>query len=172
MKKYRKALVVGSFDLTHAGHFHLFECAAVYADEVHVGVASDALVREFKGEDRPIYPIEQRIWIIERCKHVTKAYTYGTAPDATKEWNHSAQISLVNTIKPDVFVEGEDKQGEVLHGWLESQGIKRISTPRLSPEITTTHFVNKIRNTPEAKVDAMLKARGDVSSYYYPDARP
>ena len=169
MKKYRKALVVGSFDLTHAGHFHLFECAAELADEVHVGVASDALVRAFKGADRPFYPIAQRIWIIERCRDVTEVHIYGSL-HSTVDDNSGEQILLVNRIKPDVFVEGEDKKGAVLSGWLESRGIERISTPRLSPEITTSHYVKKIRATQpkEPDINAMLQARRDVSPYYYP----
>lgn len=164
-----KALVIGSFDLTHAGHFHLFTCAAEVADEVHVGVAHDSLVRAFKGNDRPIYPIDQRLFIISRCKHVTDVHIYGDA-SSMKADNDTAQKQLIKMLQPDFFVEGEDKKGSVLRGWLEAEGIQRISTPRLSTEITTSHFIKKIRASAEScyGFKDFAQARRDVSPYYYP----
>ena len=105
-----KALVIGSFDLTHAGHFHLFELAAGYADEVHVGVAHDSLVRAFKGRDRPIYPIEQRVWILERCSYVDHVHIYGNA-NSKKSDNDSEQKILIEKVQPQLFVEGEIRKG-------------------------------------------------------------
>ena len=163
-----KALVLGSFDLTHAGHFHLFECAAEIADEVHVGVASDALVRAFKGEDRPIYPLTQRLWIIERCRDVHAVHIYGDE-DSMKSHNDVAQKQLVELVKPDFFVEGEDKKGSDLRGWIEAKGIQRISTPRLGKEVTTSHFIHKIRGSSDPTgFQAFAQARRDASHYYYP----
>ena len=160
-----KALVIGSFDLTHAGHFHLFELAAGYADEVHVGVAHDALVRAFKGADRPIYPIEQRVWILERCSYVDHVHIYGNA-QSTKSDNDTEQKILVEKIEPHLFVEGEDKQGSVLRGYLEKKGIERISTPRLGIEVTTSHFIKKIRQQPHPEASAQDVR--DVSRFYDP----
>ena len=158
-----RALVFGTFDLTHAGHFHLFECASKYADEVHVGVAHDSLVRAFKGADRPIYLLDQRLWIIERCRDVYAVHVYGD-PDSQKSDNATVQKSLVEKVNPQFFIEGEDKKGSDLRDWIEAKGIKRISTPRLSTEITTAHFIHKIR---QGAMTAPLEARRDVAPYYY-----
>ena len=160
-----KALVIGSFDLTHAGHFHLFELAAGYADEVHVGVAHDSLVRAFKGRDRPIYPIEQRVWMIERCRHVDHVHIYGNA-NSKKSDNDAEQKILVEKIEPQLFVEGEDKQGADLRGYLEKKGIERVSTPRLGYDVTTSHFIAKIRQ--QKPRGSFLQGVRDVSRYYYP----
>lgn len=164
----KKALVLGSFDLTHAGHFHLFESASKLADEVHVGIAHDSLVRAFKGDDRPIYSVGERRYMIRMCKYVTHVYIYGD-PSSTKDMNDHEQQLIVLKVKPDIFVQGVDKQDAPdLPGWLEDQGIQRVSTPRLSPEITTSHFIRKIREVEPKGFEAFAKARGDVSQYYYP----
>ena len=160
-----KALVIGSFDLTHAGHFHLFELAAGYADEVHVGVAHDSLVRAFKGRDRPIYPIEQRVWILERCSYVDHVYIYGNA-QSKKSDNDAEQKILIEKVQPHLFVEGEDKKGSVLRGYLEKKGIERVSTPRLGEDVTTSHFLKKIRQQPHPGASAQDVR--DVSRYYDP----
>ena len=164
-----RALVLGCFDLTHAGHFHLFECAKKIADEVHVGVASDSLVRAFKGEDRPIYSLRERMWIIQRCRDVDFVHDYGIE-DSTKADNENCQKLLVDQVNPMFFVEGADKKGVVLKGYLERRGILRVETPRLSEEVTTGYYIKKIRESTPKKMglEGLARARGDVSPYYYP----
>ena len=41
MKKYRRAITYGTFDLFHIGHLRLLERIAMLADEVIVAVSSD-----------------------------------------------------------------------------------------------------------------------------------
>lgn len=140
-----KVLVLGTFDLVHAGHIHLFQLAAGYG-ELHVGVAHDALVREFKGVDRPIFPMSQRIYIIKACRYVSKVHVYGNPETSRCMDNEDAQKQLVERLEPDIFVQGADKdKNPDLWGYLEKKGIQRISTPRLDAKfITTTHYIQRI----------------------------
>ena len=41
MKKYKRAITYGTFDLFHVGHLRLLKRVAVLADELYVAVSSD-----------------------------------------------------------------------------------------------------------------------------------
>lgn len=94
----RTVLVTGCFDLFHYGHLKFVEAAATYGDRLVVGIAEDDTVRRVKGENRPIYPLEHRIALMEACRFV----------DAVEIFSLESQLDLVAQVKPDVCVEGVD----------------------------------------------------------------
>lgn len=159
----KTGLVLGCFDLLHAGHFDHFRLAKAHCDKLIVGVAHDKLVRAFKGPGRPIFPVCQRVFMISQNQHVDEAVIYGDRNSA-RETNVAAQIALVESVKPDIFCEGEDRKGEVLKGYLEEKGIERLTFPRLSPgTISTTYFIEKIKG--KQPDSAVVR---DVEPYYFP----
>ena len=140
----KKVLVLGTFDLVHAGHIHLFDLASRHG-QLHVGIAHDGLVRAFKGADRPIYNMVCREYIVRACRFVHETHIYGNE-SSTRENNAPEQIKLVQAIQPDIFVQGEDKdKNPDLSPFLEDWGIPRISTPRIDIEnVSTTAYLTKI----------------------------
>ena len=52
----------GSFDLLHAGHMRSLWWSVLLGDLLIVGVNSDASVRAYKGEDRPIIHQDERAY--------------------------------------------------------------------------------------------------------------
>ena len=50
----------GCFDLLHAGHVHILEEARAQGDVLIVGLNSDASVKAYKGNTRPIVPEAER----------------------------------------------------------------------------------------------------------------
>jgi len=62
----------GVFDLFHIGHLNLIRNASALCDRLIVGVSTDALRSESKGE-YPIIPFDDRIEIIRNIKGVDLA---------------------------------------------------------------------------------------------------
>lgn len=95
----KKVFVSGCFDLLHSGHVRFLEEAASYG-EVHVGIGSDATVKELKGR-YPVNSQAERKYLIESLRHVTKCYISSGSGmmDFLTELAHVA---------PDYFIVNED----------------------------------------------------------------
>ena len=70
MSKIR-GYTTGVFDLFHIGHLNIIEQAKTQCDELIVGVSTDELVKEYKGE-KPIIPLKERMRIISALSDVDK----------------------------------------------------------------------------------------------------
>ena len=167
-------LTLGCFDLMHAGHVDLFKKAKALGDCLVVAIASDALVRAFKGPDRPIFPLNQRMVLVGSCRFVDHITVYGTE-HSTRETNADDQKEVFRVYDPDIFVEGEGSH--VLPDWIEERGIERVRTSRLSAvEICTSHYIEKIeknvRGEYAERVEAtqkFLEQSGcETDKYYFP----
>ena len=150
----KRVLVMGTFDLTHAGHFDLFRQAKALGDHLTVGVAHDKLNRVFKGEGHPIYPIAVRHLIIEDNKNVDAVEIYGAnCPESASvedviACNRAEQIRLIEAVEPAIFAQGIDNAPPILDGYIEQKGIDRVYLHRLSSEISTSYYIEKIRGLP------------------------
>jgi len=98
--KARKAIVTGCFDYLHSGHVRFFEEAAQWG-ALYAVVGNDANVRLLKGEGHPLYPQEQRRYLVSAIRHVRAALvsTGSGWMDAEPE---------IAWLKPDVYVVNED----------------------------------------------------------------
>ena len=121
MKKYKRAITYGTFDLFHVGHLELLKRIKALADEVYVGVSTD----EFNGEKgkRCIIPFEDRKSIIESIKYVDKSF-----PEFS--WDQKAKD--IDNFEIDLFVMGDDWRGkfDFLRSYCEVKYLKR--TPAIS----------------------------------------
>ena len=131
----KTVLVTGCFDLFHYGHLKFLEASAAYGDRLIVGVAEDDTVRRVKGENRPIYPLEHRIALLEACRHV----------DEVEVFSLESQLDLVEKISPDVCVEGADGNAR-LREILEELGVNTPVQTVYTDYIHTTDIVKKILN--------------------------
>ncbi|WP_298771068.1 adenylyltransferase/cytidyltransferase family protein [uncultured Fibrobacter sp.] len=101
MKKYKRAITYGTFDLFHIGHLRLLKRIADLADELYVAVSSDEF-NAIKGKTCVI-PFEERAEIIDALGCVTRVI---------REDNWEQKVSDVLDNHCDLFVMGDDWKGK------------------------------------------------------------
>lgn len=100
LRASKKTLVLtnGCFDLLHAGHVYALQEAAQQADVLWVGINSDNGVRQLKGNNRPIYPQEARIYLLNALECVQGLFVFDGCDLADE----------ITQIQPDVYVKSGD----------------------------------------------------------------
>jgi D-beta-D-heptose 7-phosphate kinase/D-beta-D-heptose 1-phosphate adenosyltransferase len=125
----------GCFDIMHVGHVRYLADAGSQGDLLIVGLNSDASVRIIKGDKRPIVRQNHRAEVLASLGCVDFIVIFDE-PDPLK---------LIQTLKPDVLVKGEDWTEDAIVGAesVKSQGgkIVRIS---FVEESSTTAIIEKI----------------------------
>lgn len=157
-----KLLTCGCFDLLHYGHIKFFQSASRFGDVV-VAVGDDDLVKRLKGEDRPIFTLEQRTAMLRACRYVSEVIPHGFNENMSDEFQR-----LVDAVKPDAFVQGR------LHGKGHAQ-IREVMIVNEIPIITvnsvtihTSNIVKKIRDVGTGLVSALNeKATTGNPPYYF-----
>ena len=126
----------GCFDILHVGHVRYLADARSEGDLLVVGLNSDASVRIIKGDKRPIVCQNHRAEVLASLGCVDFIIIFDE-PDPLK---------LIQNLKPDVLVKGEDWTEDAIVGaeFVKSQGgkIVRIS---FVEELSTTAIIEKIR---------------------------
>ncbi len=129
------AFTNGVFDIIHQGHLASLEQAASFADKLIVGVNSDQSARSLnKGTGRPFCAQTNRALLIAGF----------AAVDAVVIFEESTPYELLKQIKPDVLVKGADYKLEEIVG---REFAKRVERIQLSPGLSTTKLVQKIRDS-------------------------
>jgi D-beta-D-heptose 7-phosphate kinase/D-beta-D-heptose 1-phosphate adenosyltransferase len=94
-------LTSGSFDLIHFHHVLYFTRCSRYCDVLIVGVDSDELVRERKGEGRPVIYDSRRVVMVDAIRYVSFAFILNSVND----FGEIAQITAPDVIfKSDAFL--------------------------------------------------------------------
>jgi glycerol-3-phosphate cytidylyltransferase len=110
MKKNSKAKTVGftcgAFDLTHAGHYLMFEECRKKCDLLIVGLQSDPSI-DRKHKNKPIQSLKERKIQLRACKYIDKIIHYKTEKDLLK---------LLVKLQPDIRFVGADWQGKYFTG--------------------------------------------------------
>ncbi|MCP5105158.1 MAG: adenylyltransferase/cytidyltransferase family protein [bacterium] len=89
----------GVFDLIHAGHIELLEFSKNSGDYLILGINDDASVKRFKGEKRPVYPLAERMEILEAIMYV----------DFIIPFSQDTPLELIRALhRVDVLVKGGD----------------------------------------------------------------
>ncbi len=101
MKKYKRAITYGTYDLFHVGHLRLFKRIADMAEELYVAVSSDEF-NAIKGK-KCVIPFEERLEIIDSLDCVTKVL---------REDNWEQKIPDIQRYGCDLFVMGSDWEGK------------------------------------------------------------
>lgn len=131
------AFTNGCFDLLHVGHIATFAFCKRHADIVVVGVNGDDSVRRLdKGADRPVVAEADRARVIAALADVDYVVIFD---DATP-------LALIEAIRPDVLVKGQDWQGKEVVGSeiVEKRGGQVLFVP-LEQGRSTTNIVERIR---------------------------
>lgn len=69
-KDKKIVLVSGCYDLLHIGHVKFLNCCKKEGDILVVGVNSDEIIRNSKGDMRPIIPENDRAFLVSNLKCV------------------------------------------------------------------------------------------------------
>ena len=119
----------GCFDLLHKGHVALLEAATREGDLLIVGLNSDDSVRRLKGEGRPVQLQAERAEALQKVEAV----------DVVTIFSEDTPLKLIENIKPDVLVKGEDYSSEEIVGAdiVLSRGGEVVRVPLLDGVCTT-----------------------------------
>lgn len=138
LRQQGKTMVLtnGCFDLLHGGHIHLFKQAKKLGDFLIVAVNDDASIQRLKGSNRPIFPLEERLEVLEAIEYID--YILSFSQDTPRE--------LISALLPDVLVKGGDWSPDEVVGREEVEGAggKVVLIPYL-PGYSSTDIIDKIR---------------------------
>lgn len=132
----------GAFDIIHSQHVHFLKMAKRECDVLIVGINSDKSVKEYKGEERPILPEQDRLSIIAAIQYVDYVFLFD-------EPDNSVNLPL---LRPDLFIKGGDYYFHKIHDnvkLVEEPIIKELNTDIIlvptDINISTTNFIEKIK---------------------------
>jgi len=125
----------GCFDIMHAGHVRYLSAARSEGGILIVGINSDKSVKSIKGKNRPIMPQDQRAEVLAGLWCVDYIVFFDE-PDPLK---------LIQAIKPDVLVKGEDWAEDKIIGadFVKADGGKVVRIA-VAPDISTSTIIEKI----------------------------
>jgi D-beta-D-heptose 7-phosphate kinase/D-beta-D-heptose 1-phosphate adenosyltransferase len=99
----------GCFDLLHAGHVTYLEAAKKTGDKLILGLNTDRSVRALKGPTRPVVQEGDRARVLAALASV----------DAVILFDDDTPLLLIDAIRPDVIVKGDDYTEEQVVGGTE-----------------------------------------------------
>lgn len=133
----------GAFDLMHAGHTGYLEFARLQGDALVVGMNSDASVRRYKGDKRPINGQDDRARVLAALECV----------DYVVVFDEDEPASLIGELLPDVLVKGEDWAHYVSgREMVEGAGGKVVLAPLLKGR-SSTGMIDRIMQIHAPKTD-------------------
>jgi D-beta-D-heptose 7-phosphate kinase/D-beta-D-heptose 1-phosphate adenosyltransferase len=131
----RVVTINGSFDLLHAGHVHILEEAKAQGDVLIVGLNSDASVKAYKGESRPIVPEGERARMLLALRAV----------DFVHIFDETEPMPFLAEIKPQVHVNGAEYGPDCIEAPLVKANGGRIHIVSKIPGLSTSALLARIR---------------------------
>ncbi len=117
MKKNTKKKIIGftcgAFDLTHAGHYLMFEEVKKKCDFLVVGLQIDPSV-DRENKNKPIQSLKERLIQLNACKYIDKIIIYKT---------EIGLYHLLKKLNPDIRFMGID--------WKNKQNYSRDNLPEI-----------------------------------------
>lgn len=134
-KKKTVGFTNGCFDCCHLGHLNSFMQAKKLCDVLIVAMNSDASVKRYKGENRPIQDEKTRAMLLASLEFIDYVIVFG----------EDSPLHIVETLRPDVVA----KEGYTLDQWPEgrlaqSYGGKAVILKRLEG-YSTSNLVSKMK---------------------------
>jgi cytidyltransferase-like protein len=122
----KRVIVTGCYDWFHSGHARFFEECAQLGD-LYVVAGHDANVRLLKGEGHPLFPQEERRYIVSACRYVKHALiSSGTGwMDAEPE---------IAQVRPHMYAVNEDGDKPEKRAFCAAHGIKFVVLKRTPKE--------------------------------------
>lgn len=106
----------GAFDILHVGHVRFLTGAAAEGDILVVGINTDESIRRYKGPDRPLQPLAERMEVVSAfgCVDIVTCFDEPTCD------------AILEIVRPHVHAKGPDYTPDNLPEWptLERLGIR------------------------------------------------
>jgi len=120
----------GCFDVVHRGHIEFLKFCKLQGGVTVVGVNSDSSTKVIKGPDRPINNQYDRIAVLAALETV----------DYITVFDEPDPLNLIEKIKPDVLVKGQDWKGKGVVGadFVQSYGGKVVLAPLVEGKSSTS----------------------------------
>lgn len=137
IKQSGKTIVTlnGSFDLLHAGHLHIIYEASKMADVLIVALNSDASIKKYKSEDRPIIALNDRLQMMTSLGFV----------DYVTWFDETDPRTLLNIIKPDVHANGQEYGEDCIEAETVKSNGGEIKIIPLIAGLSTSNIIKKIQ---------------------------
>lgn len=128
----------GCFDILHLGHIDYLEKSRLKGEKLIIGLNTDASIKILKGENRPINNEEFRGRMLAALSFV----------DAVVMFNDETPLKLIETVKPDILVKGDDYVTETIVGseFVIKNGGK-VEIIALVKGHSTTNLIERIKNS-------------------------
>ncbi len=136
-KGKRLVTLNGSFDLLHAGHLHIIYEASKQADILLVALNSDESIKRYKGIQRPIISLKDRLAMMSALSFVSNITWF----------NEDDPRNLLEIVQPDVHVNGQDWGANCIEAEVVKKYGGRLHIVSLVPGLSTSKVVDKIRET-------------------------
>jgi len=122
----KKVVVTGCYDWLHSGHLRFFEEASALGD-LYVVVGSDQNVRLLKGAGHPLFPQNERRYLVQSARYVKLALISSGSGwmDAEPE---------IAWLRPDKYVVNEDGDKPEKRRFCEERGIEYVVLKRIPKE--------------------------------------
>jgi rfaE bifunctional protein nucleotidyltransferase chain/domain len=126
----------GCFDILHLGHVRYLSVARSNGDILVVGLNSDKSVKLIKGDNRPIVEQSQRAEVIAGLWCV----------DYVTIFDEADPLALIELLKPDVLVKGEDwPEQEIIGADVVRKHGGKIVRAQSVPDISTSIIIERIK---------------------------
>jgi cytidyltransferase-like protein len=122
----KKVIVTGCYDWFHSGHVRFFEEVSTLG-ELYVCLGHDANIRFLKGEGHPMFPAEERRYMVQSIRFVHRALISSGDGwlDAEPE---------IERLRPDIYAVNEDGDRPEKRQYCQSHGIEYRVLKRLPKE--------------------------------------
>ncbi len=129
------ATLNGSFDLLHAGHLEIIYQASLQADVLIVLLNTDASIKRYKGETRPIISLEDRCQMMAALSFV----------DYVISFDEDDPRKMLSIIEPDVHVNGSEYGEDCIESEVVKKGGGKVHVVSLVDGLSTSNIIEKIK---------------------------
>ncbi|GAB3948919.1 hypothetical protein GCM10028805_24380 [Spirosoma harenae] len=128
----------GCFDIVHLGHIDYLEKAHDLGNKLILGLNTDASVSCIKGPLRPVVNEYARARLMAALEFV----------DAVVLFGEPTPLELIEDVKPDILVKGNDYSVATIVGadFVLGRG-GRVETIELVPGYSTTKLIERIKQS-------------------------
>lgn len=148
-KKFKKAVIFGTFDVIHPGHVSIFKYAKNLAEELYVVIARD---KNINKDAELVFNEQERLKNISQYRIINKAIL----------GDLKNPLAFYEQIKPDLIVLGYDQQQNV-NLLKQLKNIKIKKAPSYHEELFKTSKIKKILADKNAGFYLINKEKGCAS---------
>ena len=126
----------GCFDIIHLGHIDYLEKAAGLGDKLIIGLNTDESISRLKGDGRPVTNVNSRSRVLAALGFV----------DMVVLFDEDTPYKLIETLKPDILVKGDDYLAEnVVGADIVKENGGEVFTIPLVKGYSTSSIIDRIK---------------------------